>query len=125
MKTAVGEAVTLFSGLSPYYIEEGNEGDHYVTDGPFLFRTKTGTLLMLWSTFIHGQYAECLVRFQNGSIKQALTHLPPLIDDDGGHGMIFQGKDKLYLTFHTPNQSGYEHPKFVEIEDTGDSVVLK
>ena len=125
LKEAVGEAVTLFSGLSPYYIEEGNEGDHYVTDGPFMFRTKTGTLLMLWSTFINGQYAECLVRFENGSIQHAFEHLPPLIDDDGGHGMIFQGKDKLYLTFHTPNQSGFEHPQFLEIEDTGDSVVLK
>ena len=124
LKEAVGEAVTLFSGLSPYYIEERGEDSHYVTDGPFMYRTKNGTLLMLWSTFINDQYAECLVRFENGSIKHAFEHLPPLIDDDGGHGMIFQGRDKLYLTFHTPNQSGYEHPKFLEIEDTGDSVVL-
>ena len=125
LKEAASEAVTLFSGLSPYYIEERGEDSHYVTDGPFMFRTKAGTLLMLWSTFINGQYAECLVRFQNGSIKHAFEHLPPLIDDDGGHGMIFQGKDKLYLTFHTPNRSGYEHPKFLEIEDTGDRVMLK
>ena len=28
--------------------------------------------------------------------------------------------DKLYLTFHSPNASEQEHPRFVAIEDRGD-----
>ncbi len=122
LSRSVGEPVTLFSGSAPYFMEEPLHDGHYVTDGPFMFRTKAGTLLMLWSTFINGQYAECLVRFDKNGIKGSFEHLPPLIDDDGGHGMVFYYGEKLMLTFHTPNRSGYEHPCFIELEDTGDSL---
>lgn len=122
---AAGEPVTLFSGSSPYYIERKPEGEHYVTDGPFMYKTKGGELLMLWSTFINGQYAECLVRFRDGSIKNGYEHLSPLIDNDGGHGMVFESEDRLFLTFHKPNRTDYERPHFIELEDTGDSLILK
>ena len=122
---AAGEPVTLFSGSSPYYIEKKSEGEHYVTDGPFMYKTKGGELLMLWSTFIDGQYAECLVRFKDGSIKNSYEHLAPLIDNDGGHGMVFRAEDGLFLTFHKPNQTDYERPHFIELEDTGDTLILK
>ena len=39
--------------------------------------------------------------------------------------MIFSSGEKLYLTYHTPNKSGSEHPAFVEIEDNGDSICIK
>ncbi|MBQ7596791.1 MAG: family 43 glycosylhydrolase [Clostridia bacterium] len=125
LSESAGEPVTLFCASSPYYINSAVFDDHYVTDGPFMFTTKTGTLLMLWSTFISGQYAECLVRFDEEGIKGSFEHLPPLIDDDGGHGMVFKAGEKLMLTFHTPNRSGYEHPRFIEIEDTGNSLKIK
>jgi len=121
---AVGEPVTLFSGSSPYFIAPKPQGEHYVTDGPFMFRTKSGTLLMLWSTFIDGQYAECLVRFTDGSIRGDFEHLSPLIDDDGGHGMVFKAGERLFLTFHSPNQTGYERPFFTELRDCGDTLRL-
>ena len=121
---SVGEPTTLFSGSSPFYIEKKPQGEHYVTDGPFMYKTKNGTLLMLWSTFIDGQYAECLVRFNN-SINGEFEHLSPLIDDDGGHGMVFSSGEKLFLTFHTPNQTLYERPCFIEIEDAGDTLIKK
>ncbi|MCR5207251.1 MAG: glycoside hydrolase family 43 protein [Eubacterium sp.] len=122
---SVGEPVTLFCGSSPYYIEEAPPDGHYVTDGPFMFKTENGTLLMLWSTFIHSRYAECLVRFEGGSIKNPFGHLAPLIDDDGGHGMLFKAGDKLFLTFHTPNRTDYERPRFVEVCDKGNTLEIK
>lgn len=121
---AEGEPVTLFSASSPSYIEQKPEGEHYVTDGPFMYKTKNETLLMLWSTFIDGQYAECLVRFKGASIKSGYEHLEPLIDNDGGHGMIFKAGSGLFLTFHKPNQTDYERPHFVELEDCGDTLKL-
>ncbi|HAQ63670.1 MAG TPA: hypothetical protein DCR23_04330 [Ruminococcaceae bacterium] len=90
-----------------------------------MFRTKNGELLMIWSTFINNQYAECLVRFEGGSIKNSFEHLDPLIDNDGGHGMIFKADGRLLLTFHKPNQSSFEHPYFVEIEDCKNTVRIK
>ena len=53
-----------------------------------------------------------------------LTHLDPLIDDDGGHGMIFKDNENIYLTFHSPNKSLYERPKFVKIKDNGDCLEI-
>ena len=121
---SVGEPVTLFSGSEPNFVDGPISNGHYVTDGPYMFRTKTGVLLMLWSTFIRGQYAECLVRFENG-INGTFEHLEPLIDDDGGHGMVFYAGERLMLTFHTPNVTDYERPKFIELEDKGNTLTKK
>ncbi len=112
-----GEVVTMFSGSSPFFIEEAPDDVHFVTDGPFMFRSKTGDLFMLWSTFIKNQYAECLVKFNDGELNMNFTHLNPLIDNDGGHGMIFSDGKNLYLTFHSPNKSGSEKPEFIKIVD--------
>ena len=123
---AVGEATTMFKASSPYWADKTQDKTkHRITDGPFMYRTKTDELLMLWSTFIKEKYAECVVRFTDGELGMNFEHLPPILDDDGGHGMIFKGKDKLYLTFHSPNQTDYERPCFIEIEDNGSSVSIK
>lgn len=123
---ATGEAVTMFKASSPYWADKSkDEKEHRITDGPFMYRTKAGELLMLWSTFIKGQYAECLVRFTDGELGMSFEHLDPILDNDGGHGMIFKGGDKLYLTFHSPNQTDYERPCFIEIEDNGHNISIK
>ena len=121
-----GDAVTMFKASEPYWADKSKfEKEHRITDGPFMYRTKNGTLLMLWSTYIKGKYAECLVRFNDGDLSMNFEHLPPLIDDDGGHGMLFKTEDKLFLTYHSPNTSGFEHPCFIEVEDAGDTITIK
>ena len=124
LSESVSEPVTLFSGSSPYYIEEKAEGEHYITDGPFMYRTTNGDLLMIWSTFINHKYAQCLAKSDNGEIDGNFVHLPPLITNDGGHGMVFAGKDGLMLTFHTPNQTSFERPTFKKIKDIGSSIKI-
>ena len=99
--------------------------DHYVTDGPFLYRTKSGELLMIWSSFIENKYAELLVHFESGELGTNITHLPPIIDNDGGHGMIFKQGENLEFVFHSPNTSGEEKPCFIELEDKGDFIAVK
>ena len=121
LSESVSEPVTLFSGSSPYYIEEKAEGEHYITDGPFMYRTTNGDLLMIWSTFINHQYAQCIAKSDNGEIDGNFVHLPPLITNDGGHGMVFDSKDGLMLTFHTPNKTNFERPTFRKIK----AVLLK
>lgn len=71
------------------------------------------------------QYAECVVRFKDSTIKGAHEHLRPLIDNDGGHGMLFRRGDALYLTYHTPNTVGSERPALIDLTDNGDSVSKK
>ncbi len=121
----VGEVVTMFAGSEPFFIKKAPDDGHFVTDGPFMYRSKTNELFMLWSTFINHQYAECLVKFNDGELNMNFTHLDPLIDDDGGHGMIFKDDENLYLTFHSPNKSLSERPKIIKIIDNGSDLKIK
>lgn len=124
LTAACSKPVTLFSGSSLLQASHLKNG-HYVTDGPFIYRTTDGTLLMIWSTFIGGEYAECIAKSDNGEIDGNFVHLDPLITDDGGHGMIFTADNKLMLTFHSPNKTNFERPVFKELIDIGDIIKLK
>lgn len=119
LKAIKGDVVTLFSASSPSWADDFEEGKHYITDGPFLYRTKSDELIMIWSTFIEHKYAECMVRFKNGEIGTDFEHLEPLLKNDGGHGMIFKNQDELYFTYHTPNKSLDERPAFKKLKDVG------
>ena len=119
LKQIEGEITTLFSASSPEWADEFEEGKHFITDGPFLYRTKDDELIMIWSTFIKHKYAECMVKFKGGELSSDFEHLEPLIKDDGGHGMIFKTDDNLYLTYHTPNQTLSERPAFIKLKDVG------
>lgn len=121
---AVSEPVTLFAASAPYWADKLPADAHRVTDGPFLYRSNTDELLMIWSTFIKGQYAECLVRFNEGELGTSFEHLDPMITDDGGHGMIFKAGDQLMLTFHSPNTQGEEHPVFKPLLDCGNTLKM-
>lgn len=121
---AVGEPKLIFSATSLHEtkIGKGKPDDHYITDGPFMYRSKSGRLFMIWSTFIKGKYAQCVAKSENDEIYGAFHHMPPLITSDGGHGMIFNYGNSLMLTFHSPNKTGYEHPVFKKLVDTGNEL---
>lgn len=126
LTTSIGDVVTLFKGSSLEWADKKRYPmQHFITDGPFLYRTKTDELLMIWSTFIKGNYAQCVAKSKGKSIKDGFEHLPPLIVDDGGHGMIFKNNSELYLTYHSPNKREFEHPQFIKINDTGESIEIK
>lgn len=125
LKNAVSEPVELFAGSSPYWADKKPAGEHYITDGPFMYRTKDDHLLLIWSTFVNHQYCQCVARSDNGEIDGVFVHLPLLITDDGGHGMIFKSNDNLLLTFHTPNQTGEERPIIKNLNDIGDNIELQ
>jgi len=120
----VGEVTTIFAASTCPYTSKRADG-HCITDGPFLYRTNAGELLMIWSTSVNGKYGECLVRFKDGELGCDIEHLPPVGSEDGGHGMIFSDGEKLRLTWHFPNVLGSERPRFFEIEDRGDSIAIK
>lgn len=125
LKTAVGEPKYIFSGSSPYWADKKQAGEHYVTDGPFMYKTSANELLMLWSTSVSGNYCQCVAKSENGEIDGKFIHLPLLIDSDGGHGMLFTDKaNRLVLTLHTPNQTGLERPVFIRLEDRGDRLEI-
>ena len=91
----------------------------FVTDAPFLYQSKNGELLMLWSSFTgSGSYAIGVAKSKSGNILGPWVHDPmPLNNDDGGHAMIFTDfSDSLRISYHSPN-SRDEHLVIYKIKE--------
>lgn len=117
----VGEIKELFSASSPYFIKKQPEGFHYITDGPYIYHTSKGELVMLWSTMADDNYLQCMAYSDNGEIDGNFIHIKPLYDKNGGHGMIFRKEKKLYLILHSPDTPhGDERPVLTEIDESED-----
>ena len=126
LSAPVGEPFVLFHASAPVWASgfgEKSEGN-YVTDGPFLYRTQDGTLLMIWSSFAQGKYCEGLVYSDNGSITGKWIHDERLLfAEDGGHGMIFKTLEgDLKFIFHQPNNTPNERPHIVSLRDVGNTI---
>lgn len=98
----------------------------WVTDGPQLFRTGTGRLGMLWSSWGERRYAQGVAYSESGSIKGPwVQEEEPFMSDNSGHGMLFttfEGK-RLFVVHHAePN--GPRKPQLWEVDDSGDKLVL-
>ena len=96
----------------------------YVTDGPCLYRTKTGKLLMLWSSYRDGLYVETLAYSTSGKVRGPWKQGEVLVGEDSGHGMLFNSFDgTLMLVLHQPFRQA--RGKLFEMEDTGDTLRIK
>jgi hypothetical protein len=121
----VGEVTTLFCASSCRFVDPLLV-DHFVTDGPFMYRSVAGELFMIWSSFIKGNYAEMVVKFKDGRLCTEFEHLTPMLDSDGGHGMVFRDLGgALKLTLHQPNKTPQERMRIYDIEDTGERLSLR
>lgn len=124
LKKPAGKPFTLFkaSDAKPWVrgiMHRSRPDPIFVTDGPFLYRTKKGELLMLWSSFGDKGYAQAIARSENGDIQGPWRHDEvPLFDTDGGHGMLFHSfGGRLYLTLHQPNETPKEKPVFFDVTE--------
>jgi hypothetical protein len=124
---AAGTPIHLFKASDAPWIDAqmtpSTHENHYVTDGPELFRTKNGTLLMLWSSYMKNElgrngYVQTLAKSTSGELQGPWTQFSPLIGNDSGHGMLFRSFDgKLMLVLHQPFQNA--RGKIYEMEDQG------
>lgn len=99
----------------------------FVTDGPFIHRTSSGEVLMIWSSFGEYGYAIGSARSSSGKITGQWIHdKEPLFSKDGGHGMLFHTfEGKLMLTIHKPNQTPNERPIFLEVYEDKGRLIIK
>ena len=100
-----------------------------VTDGPWVFRTQTGRLGMLWSSWGKERYAIGVAYSESGSIKGPWVQEPrPLFEDNGGHGMLFRTFDgELKLCMHWTDQRDERpgrRPVIRDVDDSGDKLRL-
>lgn len=122
LSATVGEPTRLFRASEASWTPDGRES--YVTDGPALYRTKTGKLLMLWSSFTDTGYTTGIAESESGKLAGPWRHQPePIFRSDGGHSMVFRTFDgRLMLALHSPNRSPDERCHLFELEDQGDTL---
>ena len=119
-----GEMLEL--GEKTYGLDLGG----YVTDGPYIFKTQTGKLGMIWSSWGKKRYALGAAYSKSGKIKGPwVQEKEPLFTENGGHGMLFKTFDgKLMLSMHyvDPNSNKpRRQPMFIQVDDSGDKLEIK
>ncbi|MCM3725739.1 glycoside hydrolase family 43 protein [Neobacillus cucumis] len=118
-KSAIGDPIVLIKASDAKWTIPVRGDTDYVTDGPFIYQTQNGGLLMIWSSRSASGYAVGIARSLTGTIDGPWIHEEqPLMDEDGGHGMLFKTfKNELMLTIHAPNQTPNERPIFLLVEE--------
>ncbi len=130
LKEHISEPITLFCA----YDGDSSWKPNFVTDGPYLYRTEGGSLIMIWSNGSKYGYCVAVTRSETGEITGPWTHEKELLyskelsgTDDGGHGMIFNDySGKLYMAIHKSNEWTKEHPTrdtFIPVKETNNTLV--
>jgi arabinan endo-1,5-alpha-L-arabinosidase len=122
LSEAIGEPQRLFDAQDAPWALKQREGC-YVTDGPDLYTSKSGKLLMIWSSFGEGRYTVGVAVSDSGRLAGPWVQRPePLYAKDGGHGTLFATFDgKLMMVLHSPNGRA-ARPRIFELEDTGETL---
>lgn len=93
----------------------------HVTDGPQLYYSKDGSLLMLWSSYDVNGYVQSVARSASGKVTGPWTQLDPILARDSGHGMLFDTFDgKRMLVVHRPFNNA--RGKLYEVRDAGGKI---
>lgn len=127
LSAAAGAPIHLFKASDAPWLNAhrtpSKKENSYVTDGPELYRTKTGQLLMLWSSYDRGSYMETLARSKSGKLAGPWEQLEPLVGNDSGHGMLFHSfEGQLMMVLHQPFRRA--HARLFDMEDTGDNLKI-
>ena len=131
LSAPVGASQRLFCASAAEWSTGGNtafEGKKsYVTDGCFLYRTKTDKLLMVWSSFKDGVYAVGIAESDTGKVIGPWRQQREPLFINGGHSMIFEDfEGRLCLVLHSPNSpGGKERAHIYELEDLGHTLKIK
>jgi len=134
-----GVSAVLFAGSDAPWTREmqsigeltfGMSLSGYVTDGPFLFKTQTGRLGILWSGWSDKRYAQGVAYSQSGRLEGPWEQQErPLVDENAGHGMLFRTfEGKMLLSLHyqpLEENSGPRKPMLLEVDLSGDTLKIK
>ncbi|RSK45366.1 glycoside hydrolase family 43 protein [Hymenobacter rigui] len=129
----VGKGKVLFrASEAPWSRENPRTGPvrpNKVTDGPYLFRTGTGRLGMIWTSWVYDQYTQGVAYSQSGTLDGPWTQEPqPITPPNYGHGMLFRTfEGKLLMSLHSHkdiNGDYHRVPHLFEVSTAGDKLVL-
>ena len=124
LSETLGDPYLLFKASEAPWVDEKNRK---VTDGPYIYKSKTNKLIMIWSSLGKGRYMVGQARSESGNVKGPWIQSKRLVfSKNGGHGMIFRTFDGiLTLALHQPNNpEGAERLKLFRIKDKGDHIKI-
>jgi hypothetical protein len=130
---SIGTGTILFrASNSPWSREKDENGNirpNKVTDGPYLFRTQTGRLGMLWTSWVYDVYTQGVAYSASGTLDGPwVQEKDPITPPNFGHSMLFRTlQGKLLMAIHS-HQSINGHtrriPHLFEVDDAGDKLVV-
>lgn len=129
----VGDATLMFRASScpwSHEVVDGKEQPNRVTDGPYLFRTGTGRLGMIWTSWIDKVYTMGVAYSESGTLRGPWVHEPqPITPPDFGHGMLFRDFDGQWILSvhsHKEEADGRYHrvPHFFRADLSGSELKI-
>src|SRR3546814_20728707 len=106
--------------------KDGRTVPKKVTDGPFLLRTQTGKLGILWSSWVFNAYTQGVAYSETGTLDGPwVQQKEPVTPPNYGHGMLFRTfEGKLLMVAHSHRKEGngptVRIPHLFEVDDSGD-----
>jgi len=124
--------IMFFAYDSPWSKENQNGRiiPNKVTDGPYLFKTQTGKLGMIWTSWIFSDYVQGVAYSESGTLDGPWIHeKDPITPPNFGHGMLFRTFDgKLLMSAHSHKDVEGRYvriPHLFEVDDSGDKIEVK
>lgn len=130
---SVGEGKVLFRASdSPWSREreDGVETFNKVTDGPWLFRTATGRLGMLWTSWVYKDYTQGVAYSESGTLDGPwVQEKEPITPPNYGHSMLFRtldGQWKMSVHSHKSVNGHYVRiPCLFDVDLSGERLIVK
>ena len=128
----LGEGKILFRASDSPWSRERLNGKivpNRVTDGPYLFKTQTGKLGMIWTSWIYDVYTQGVAYSESGTLDGPwIQEKNPITPPNFGHGMLFRTfEGKLLMSVHSHQDiNGHYHrvPHLFEVDDSGDKIIV-
>lgn len=129
----IGEGKILFRASdSPWSREKdenGKDRPNKVTDGPYLFRTATGRLGMIWTSWVYNVYTQGVAYSESGTLDGPwVQEKEPITPPNFGHGMLFRSLDgKLLMSVHSHKNNNGRYlrvPHLFEVDLSGNKLVV-
>jgi hypothetical protein len=126
LSVSVEDALHLFKASDAPWLQQqtaaSREPRYYEAGEPFLYRTRSGSLVMIWSSAFGGKSAITVARSVTGKVRGPWKQADTLLRDGSLPGTIFSAFDgRLMMAVHQPQA----RVRLVELTDAGDTLRLK
>ena len=130
---SIGKGKILFRASdSPWSREKMGDKvlPNRVTDGPWLFRTGTGRLGMIWTSWVFQDYTQGVAYSESGTLDGPwIQEKEPVTPPNFGHGMLFRTLDgEWMMSVHSHKDVNGRYiriPHLFKVDLSGDKLVVK